>query len=97
MFPLKKSEKGEDKESKSRRVCRAGAGIEVTQGKGDTKGFPLRSEAAIVRDLRGFYRLELPRENRRTVQSSTWLVQGWRANSDIQILLISYLAYIFFQ
>jgi GTPase SAR1 family protein len=87
LFPLKKSEKGEDKESKSRRVCRAGAGIEVTQGKGDTKGFPLRSEAAIVRDLRGFYRLELPRENRRTVQSSTWLVQGWRANSDIQILL----------
>ena len=59
----------------------------MTQGKGDTKGFPLRSEAAIVRDLRGFYRLELPRENRRTVQSSTWLVQGWRANSDIQILL----------
>ena len=64
-----------------------GTGIEVTQGKGDTKGFPLRSEAAIVQDLRGFYRLELPRENRRTVQSSNWFVQGWQANSDIQILL----------
>jgi hypothetical protein len=87
LFPSKTSEKGEDKESKRRRVCRAGAGIEVTQGKGDTEGFPLRSEAAIVRDVRGFYRLELPRENRRTVQSSTWWVQGWRANSDIQILL----------
>jgi hypothetical protein len=47
----------------------------------------LRSEAAIIRDVRGFYRLELPRKNRRTVQSSTWLVQSWRANSDIQILL----------
>ena len=56
-------------------------------GKGDTEGFPLRSEAAIIHDVRGFYRLELPRENRRTVQSSTWLVQGWRANCDIQILL----------
>ena len=87
VFFFPSSEKGEDKESKGRRVCRAGAGIEVTQGKGDTEGFPLRSEAAIIRDVRGFYRLELPRENRRTVQSSTWLVQGWQANLDIQILL----------
>jgi hypothetical protein len=47
----------------------------------------LRSEAAIIHDVRGFYRLELPRKNPRTVQSSTWLVQGWRANCDIQILL----------
>jgi hypothetical protein len=59
----------------------------VNPGKGDTEGFPLRSEAAIVRDVRGFYRLEFPRENRRTVQSSTWLVQGWRANCDVQVLL----------
>ncbi len=47
----------------------------------------MRSEAAIIHDVRGFYRLELPRKNPRTVQSSTWLVQGWRANCDIQILL----------
>ena len=46
-------EKGEDKESKERRVCRAGAGIEVTQGKGDTEGFPLRSEGAIFGMLEG--------------------------------------------
>ena len=45
------------------------------------------AEAAIIHDVRGFYRLELPRENRRTVQTSTWLVQGWRANCDIQIIL----------
>ena len=36
-FLKKTIEKGEDKESKGRRVCRAGAGIEVTQGKGDTE------------------------------------------------------------
>jgi hypothetical protein len=50
---------GKKKNPGGRRVCRAGAGIEVNPGKGDTEGFPLRSEAAIVRDVRGFYRLEL--------------------------------------
>ena len=34
-YHLKTSEKGEDKESKGRRVCRAGTGIEVNQGKGE--------------------------------------------------------------
>jgi hypothetical protein len=37
--------------------------------------------------LRGFDRLELPRNNQRTVQSSLCFVQSWRANCDIQILL----------
>ena len=81
------SGKDEGAESKRRRVCRSGAGIEVTAGKGDTEGFPLRTEPKVVRDVRGFKRLELSRDNRRTVQSSTFLLQGWRANCDIQILL----------
>ncbi len=53
----------------------------------DTPGFKLRDKPALVRDLRGFDRLELPRNNRRIVASSKWLLQGWRANCDIQILL----------
>lgn len=47
----------------------------------------MREEPKIVRDVRGFNRLEIPRDNRRTVQSSTYMLQGWRANCDIQILL----------
>ena len=53
----------------------------------DTPGFLIRVEPKLVRDLRGFDRLELPRNNRRIVASSRWLLQGWRANCDIQVLL----------
>src|SRR5687767_12979890 len=53
----------------------------------DTPGFPLRVEPKLVRDLRGFDRLELPRNDRWIVASSRWLLQGWRANCDIQVLL----------
>jgi hypothetical protein len=40
-----------------------------------------------VKDVRGFNRLELPRKNRRTVQSSLFLLRGWRANCDVQLIL----------
>ncbi len=40
-----------------------------------------------MKDVRGFNRLELPRNNKRTVQSSLYLLQGWRANCDIQLIL----------
>jgi hypothetical protein len=53
----------------------------------NTPGFPLTIVPKLVRDLQGFDRLELPRNNRRIVASSRWLLQGWRANSDIQPLL----------
>ena len=49
-------------------MCRSGAGIEKIEGKGDTPGFILRDEPKIVKDVRGFDRLELSRNNRRTVQ-----------------------------
>ena len=81
------SSKQESKDSKRRRCCRCGAGIEKTAFQADTPGFPLRTEPEILRDLRGFDRLELPRNNQRTVQSSLSFVQSWRANCDIQILL----------
>ena len=70
-----------------RKVCRSGAGVEETPNMCDTPGFPLRIEPKLVRDLRGFDRLELPRNNKRIVTTSKPLVQSWRANCDIQILL----------
>jgi hypothetical protein len=79
--------KGESRDTKKRRVCRSGAGIENTPGGADTPGFVLREEAKIVKDVRGFNRLELPRTNKRTVQSSLYLLQGWRANCDVQLIL----------
>jgi len=53
----------------------------------NTPGFPLRTEPELVHDLRGFDRLDLPRNNRRIIASSRYLLQGWRANCDIQVLL----------
>lgn len=87
IFLLLLSSKQESKDLKRRRCCRCGAGIEKTAFQADTPGFPLRTEPDILRDLRGFDRLELPRNNQRTVQSSLSFVQSWRANCDIQILL----------
>ena len=81
------SEKSENKESMKRKVCRSGAGVEETPNMCDTPGFPLRIEPKLVRDLRGFDRLELPRNNKRIVTTSKPLVQSWKANCDIQILL----------
>ena len=81
------SSEDETRDSKRRRCCRCGAGIEKTAFQSDTPGFPLRTEPAILHDLRGFDRLELPRNNERTYQTSLSLVQSWRANCDIQLLL----------
>ena len=53
----------------------------------NTLGFSLRTEPEIVHDLQGFDRLDLPRNHRRNVASSRYLLQGWRANCDIQVLL----------
>jgi hypothetical protein len=86
-FLLKYSEKGEDKESKGRCVCCAGAGIDVTKGKGDTKGFPLQSKAAIVQDLRGFIDCTTERTE------ELFKVQlGWfKVDGQIRIFRFSYM------
>src|SRR5688572_24520553 len=76
-----------DKESRKRKVCRCGAGVEKTPNMCDTPGFPLRVESKLVRNLRGFDRLEVPQTDKRIDASSRWLLQGWRANCDIQFLL----------
>ena len=55
----------------------------------DTPGFPLRVEPKLVHDLQGFDRLELPHNNRRIIATSKWLVQGWRANCDVQVFCMN--------
>ena len=79
--------KKESAESKKRRVCRCGAGVEENYMKCDTPGFIERKEATIVRDIRGFDRVDLPRNNRRITQSSSYLMRGWRGNCDVQLLI----------
>jgi len=80
-------QKDETPEEQLRRVCRCGAGVEQNFMKGDTPGFPPRDEPAVVEDPRGFDRVDLQRNNRRITQSSQYLMRGWRANCDIQLLI----------
>ncbi len=75
-----------NKEVKKRR-CKMGAGEEQTPGNYDTFGFELRNQATIVDDPRGFKVLQVKRNNNRVVQSSTDMLQAWRANCDIQLFL----------
>ena len=76
-----------DKTAKQRRICKIGAGIEATPNKNDTPGFPLIDSPSIIKDIRGFKRLELTRNHNRISQTSLVLAQSWRANCDVQVLL----------
>ena len=69
------------------RVCRVGCGIEETKNKCDTPGFQLQEEPTISYDHKHSLKLNLPRNHRRVVQTSKDVLQGWRANCDVQILL----------
>ena len=61
--------------------------MERTAGSYNTPGFPLRRTEEIVHDIRGFKKVELRRNNSRILQTSKILVQSWRANCDVQIIL----------
>ena len=81
------SHASEDNESRKRKDYRCGTGVEETPNMCDMPELPLKTEPNLVHDLRGFNRLELPRNHRKIVATSRWLVQGWRANCDLQVLL----------
>jgi hypothetical protein len=83
------TKKNETKEEKKRCWCRFGAGIEQNYGKCDTPGFIKQEIPTITRDLQGFDRVDMPRNNQRAVQASSFLCQGWHGNCDIQYLLYS--------
>jgi len=70
-----------------KRICKAGCGIEKTENHCDTPGFIPRKEPALVHDYRGHTKLEIKRQNTKLIQSSLYLLQSWRANCDIQLIL----------
>jgi hypothetical protein len=69
------------------RFCRVGFGEEKTPGKADTPGLPLRTQPALIKDRRGFMRLELPRNHPRVNQTPLDVLAAWRANCDMQLIL----------
>ena len=77
------SNNGEDAQSKKRRTCRAGAGIESEEGNCTTPGFKLREKPEAEYDPRNYWVLHLPRNNKRMLQSSKLLAQSNRANGDV--------------
>jgi hypothetical protein len=78
----------EKTESRKRRVCKFGCGVEESAFKCNTPGFPFKSSNTVCRDIRGYSRIDLRRvQNRRTLQSSMHALQSWRANCDVQVLL----------
>jgi hypothetical protein len=69
-------------------MCRVGAGTEKTKGQQDTPGFTYHKNDEIIRDKRGYNKLELSRTNsNRFHQTSFNVLQSWRANCDVKILL----------
>jgi len=73
--------------SKSRRVCKAGCGKEKTENQADTPGFPLDPNPKIETDYRGCTKLSTPRNNARLNQTSIDMLQSWRANCNVQLLI----------
>ena len=48
---------------------------------------PNKKEAKIVTDVRGFKKIEMPRNHPRIVQSSVDMLHSWRGNCDVQVIL----------
>ena len=73
---------------KTKRFCRAGAGNESSPGNYETDGFPLQQDDEINFDARGYKFLNLKRTNsKHLVQSSMIMLQSWRDNCDVKILI----------
>jgi hypothetical protein len=73
--------------SKATRYCRAGCGYEATVGSYDTPGFVLNNTPEIRKETNGTVKLCLARNTTRMIQSSIKLLQLWRGNCDVQLLL----------
>jgi hypothetical protein len=72
---------------RSKLVCRSGAGTPVTKGLADTPGFPLRDEPEVIREDGKHLKLFMPRNHSRLNQTAKDVLQSWRGNCDVQILL----------
>ena len=76
-------------QSSSNNVCKCGFGEEQTKGEYNTTGAPLQEGPEIKFDHRHSLKLYMPRNHPRVVQYSTDLLQSWRANRDVQVLMYS--------
>ena len=72
---------------RSNRICRCGAGEEATKDACDTPGFPPIDSPEIKVDHKHSTKLYMRRNHTRVVQTSTDLLQSWRANCDVQLLI----------
>jgi len=73
--------------SKKLRYCRAGCGYETKEGACDTPGYDLHENNQIRRDDKGTCRLMLQRNNPRMIQTSMKVLQSWRSNCDVQLII----------
>ena len=70
------------------RECRNGCGIETTAGKGDTPGFHQYSFDTIEEDhARKIMFLRLKRDENKMKQTSISMLQSWRANCDVALIV----------
>lgn len=70
------------------RTCRVGYGTETKFGYRDTPGMNRISRSEIIKDEKGFWQFRMKRMNsKRVVQHSRTLLQAWRANCDVKLLL----------
>ena len=77
------------REKNGKRVCKAGCGMEKTKFKCDTPGFPLRETAEVKYDHKRSLKLYMPQNHARINQTSSHMLQSWRANCDVQLLIYS--------
>ena len=70
------------------RTCRFGSGTEETPNQGDTPGWEFRDDAVIEKNKKGVEHLLMRRTNSRRInQHSRHVLQAWRANADVQLLI----------
>ena len=68
--------------------ARTSASVWPEYGKADTDGRELSTTSVITVDRRGIEHFRLRRtKSRKVVQHSIPVLQGWRANSDVQLML----------
>lgn len=77
-----------DKDGTRLRCCRFGFGKEMTSNKGDTPGKPIQEHATIEKNIRGVEHLLLTRLHSTKInQHSRPILQAWRANADVQLIV----------
>jgi hypothetical protein len=64
-----------------------GCGKENIYGSCITPGWKLKQDDIIEKDVRGFDKISLKRNNERLLQTSLYCLQAWRANCNISFLL----------